>query len=197
MIIGLTGSIASGKSTVAKMLESYHLPIVDADLVARKVVEPGTETLQKIAAAFGQDVIKEDGTMDREKVGAIIFHDPTQRKVLNDIIHPAIRAEMLRQRDEHIASGVANVVMDIPLLFESKLQHFVEKILVVTVSPEVQLERLMKRNDLSEEEAQKRIASQLPLSEKEAGADATIYNNGTIEQSREQLQHILNNWNVL
>ena len=197
MIIGLTGSIASGKSTVAKMLESYHLPIVDADLVARKVVEPGTETLQKIADAFGQDVIKEDGTMDREKVGSIIFHDPTQRKVLNDIIHPAIRTEMLRQRDEHIENGTAHVVMDIPLLFESKLQHFVDKILVVSVKEDVQLERLMKRNNLSEEEARARIASQLPMSVKEQGADAVIYNNSTQESTAQQLQKILQGWAVI
>ena len=105
MIIGLTGSIASGKSTVAGMLAGYGLPIVDADLVARIVVEPGTLTLTKIAEAFGTDVIAEDGTMDRAKVGSIIFHDVEKRKMLNDIIHPAIRAEMLRQRDEHVASG--------------------------------------------------------------------------------------------
>ena len=197
MIIGLTGSIASGKSTVAKMLESYHLPIVDADLVARQVVEPGTETLQKIAGAFGQDVIKEDGTMDREKVGAIIFHDPSQRKVLNDIIHPAIRAEMLRQRDEYIVRGAEHVVMDIPLLFESKLQHFVDKILVVSVTEDIQLARLMARNQLDEKEARARIASQLPMSVKEQGADAVIYNNTNIEATANQLQTILKGWAVI
>ena len=197
MIIGLTGSIASGKSTVAKMLEGYHLPIVDADLVARQVVEPGTETLQKIADAFGQDVIKEDGTMNREKVGSIIFHDPSQRKVLNDIIHPAIRTEMLRQRDEHIARGADHVVMDIPLLFESKLQHFVDKILVVSVTEEIQQARLMARNQLDEKEARARIASQLPMSVKEQGADAVIYNNTDIEETANQLQTILKNWDVI
>ena len=197
MIIGLTGSIASGKSTVAKMLEGYHLPIVDADLVARQVVEPGKEKKKKIADAFGRDVIKEDGTMDREKVGAIIFHDPSQRKVLNDIIHPAIRAEMLRQRDEYIARGANHVVMDIPLLFESKLQHFVDKILVVSVTEDIQLERLMARNQLDEKEARARIASQLPMSVKEQGADAVIYNNTDIEATANQLQIILKDWDVI
>lgn len=197
MIIGLTGSIASGKSTVAKMLEGYYLPIVDADLVARQVVEPGTETLQKIAKAFGQTVIKEDGTMDREKVGTIIFHDPSQRKVLNDIIHPAIRSEMLRQREEYIANGAEHVVMDIPLLFESKLQHFVDKILVISVTEEIQLERLMARNQLDEKEARARIASQLPMSVKEQGADAVIYNNTTEESTAQQLQKILQDWAVI
>lgn len=105
MIIGLTGSIASGKSTVAKMIESYGLPIVDADVVARKVVEPGTPTLKKIAEAFGPEVIAQDGSMDRAKVGSMIFHNEEMRKTLNGIIHPAIREEMLRQRDEFISFG--------------------------------------------------------------------------------------------
>jgi len=196
MIIGLTGSIASGKSTIAKMLADYGLPIVDADLVARQVVEPGSETLAKIAEAFGSDVIKEDGTMDREKVGAIIFHDPEQRTVLNGIIHPAIREEMLRQRDEHLANGAEVVVMDIPLLFESKLLHFGEKILVVAVSEDVQLERLMKRNGLDEVDAVARIKSQLPMQVKIDGADAVIYNDGTIEESEQQLKKILASWGI-
>lgn len=197
MIIGLTGSIASGKSTVAKMLEAYKLPIVDADLVARQVVEPGTDTLQQIAEAFGLEVIAADGAMDRAKVGAIIFHDEEKRAMLNGIIHPAIRAEMLRQRDEHVAKGEQTVIMDIPLLFESKLQHFVEKILVVTVSEENQLERLMKRNGLSLEEARARIATQIPVAEKEALADAVIFNNGTLEETAEQLERILKQWQVI
>lgn len=197
MIIGLTGSIASGKSTIAGMLASFGLPIVDADLVARQVVEPGSDTLTKIAEAFGQEVISADGSMDREKVGAIIFHNPDQRAVLNSIIHPAIRAEMLRQRDEHLARGAEVVVMDIPLLFESKLQHFVEKILVVAVSEHVQLERLMKRNMLDEVDAVARIKSQLPMREKIDGADAVVYNDGTVEESEQQLKEILASWGVL
>ena len=197
MIIGLTGSIANGKSTIAEMLDSYGLPIVDADKVARQVVEPGSETLKKIAEAFGTDVIATDGSMDRAKVGSIIFHDESQRTVLNNIIHPAIRAEMLRQRDEYIANGAPHVVMDIPLLFESKLQHFVEKILVVSVSEEVQLARLMTRNQLTEQEARARIATQIPVVEKEAGADAVIDNNGSIEQSAKQLEKILREWHII
>ncbi|MEK9199086.1 dephospho-CoA kinase [Ureibacillus sp. 179-F W5.1 NHS] len=197
MIIGLTGSIASGKSTVAKMLKDYGLPIVDADLVARVVVEPGTPTLQKIVEAFGEVALTEDGAMNRQKIGEMIFNDEEQRKRLNRIIHPAIRQEMLRQRDEHIAKGAQTVIMDIPLLFESKLQHFVDKILVVSVTEDTQLKRLMERNQLSEQEATARISSQLPLSVKEQGADAVINNNGTIEETAEQLQRILRNWEVI
>jgi len=197
VIIGLTGSIASGKSTVAKMIESYGLPIVDADVVARQVVEPGTLTLKKIAEAFGPEVIAQDGSMDRVKVGSMIFHNEEMRKTLNSIIHPAIREEMLRQRDEFISFGEKNIFMDIPLLFESKLEHFVEKIIVVSVKKEVQLQRLMERNGFSEEEASARIATQIPVKEKEQLADAVIHNNGTLEDTAIQLQNILYEWNVL
>lgn len=197
MIIGLTGSIASGKSTVSNMLKEYGLPIVDADVVARLVVEPGSETLKRIVEAFGEEVLTETGELNRQKLGSIIFNDEEKRQTLNGIIHPAIRKEMLRQRDEYIANGEKTVIMDIPLLFESKLQHFVDKILVVTVSEDIQLERLMKRNQLTAEDAKARIRSQLPLAVKEQGADAVINNNGTIEETRKQLEHILKEWGVL
>lgn len=197
MIIGLTGSIASGKSTVAKMMTALGLPIVDADIVARDVVEPGTETLALIAKNFGDDILLEDGTLNRSKLGDIIFHEPAKRKILNDIMHPAIRQEMLRQRDAYVEAGQKDVVMDIPLLFESKLQHFVERILVVSVSEEVQLRRLMERNQLSKEDALARMHSQLPMSVKEKSAHAVIYNNENLQQTEEQLLKILTHWGVL
>lgn len=197
MIIGLTGSIASGKSTVAKMMKDLGLPIVDADVVARDVVEPGTETLKMIVHQFGEEILLEDGHLNRPKLADIIFHEPAKRKLLNDIMHPAIRAEMLRQRDAYLAAGEKHVVMDIPLLFESKLQHFVERILVVSVKEDVQLRRLMERNGLSKEDALARIRSQLPVSVKEKGAHAVIYNNEKIEQTEEQLKKILAYWEVI
>lgn len=197
MIIGLTGSIASGKSTVAKMLEKYRFPIVDADQVARLVVEPGEPALTEIVAAFGEEILLEDGSLNRKKLGNLIFHDPSKRAILNGIIHPAIRKEMLRQRDEWLNNGAEVVIMDIPLLFESKLQHFVEKILVVSLSEEKQLERLMERNQLNEEEARARISSQLPLTVKEEGADAVIYNESTLEKTEQQLNYILKEWGLV
>lgn len=194
MIIGLTGSIASGKSTVSEMLKNLGYPIVDADLAARLVVKPGSETLSQIAQAFGPEVIQEDGTMDRAKVGEIIFNDPASRKILNEIIHPAIRQEMLRQRQEFLAQGFKTIIMDIPLLFESRLQHFVDKILVVSVTEENQFNRLVERNGFTEQEARARISSQLPMSVKEDGADAVIYNNGTLDETKGQLNRILDTW---
>lgn len=194
MIIGLTGSIASGKSTVSEMLKNSGYPIIDADLVARQVVEPGSDTLEQIEQAFGPEVIRVDGTMDRPKVGEIIFNDPAKRKVLNDIIHPAIRQEMLRQRHEYMTEGYKTIIMDIPLLFESRLQHLVDKILVVSVTEENQFRRLVERNGFTEKEARARISSQLPMSVKEDGADAVIYNNGTLDETKWQLNRILDNW---
>lgn len=197
MIIGLTGSIASGKSTVANILKEYRLPIVDADLIARQVVEKGAPTLQKIVEAFGEDILTEEGEMDRKKVGELIFNNEEKRNILNSIIHPAIRAEMLRQRDEHVANGEKAVIMDIPLLFESKLQHFVEKIMVVTVDEDVQLKRLMERNGFTEQEAMARIKSQMPVKDKESQADVVIYNNGTVEETKKQVEIALKNWGIL
>lgn len=194
MIIGLTGSIASGKSTVANMLKEMGFPIIDADLVARIVVEKGTATLETIKETFGTEVIHEDGALNREGLGEIIFSNPSKRKQLNDIMHPAIRAEMLAQKEHLIHQGHPVIIMDIPLLFESRLQSFVDKILVVTVTEQKQLERLMSRNGFTQEEAKLRIQSQLPLSVKEEGADAVIYNNGTIEETKQQLIKVLAIW---
>lgn len=197
MIIGLTGSIASGKSTVSAMLKQKGFPIVDADEIARLVVEPGTEVMKEIQQTFGDTIVKKDGSLNREKLGERIFNDKTEREKLNAIIHPAIRAEMQRQKDEWIAGGANTVIMDIPLLFEGGSQHTVEKIIVVSVTPEIQKQRLMSRNGLTEEEALTRIASQLPVKQKEAGADAVIFNNGTVDESEQQLNDILIQWNVI
>lgn len=194
MIIGLTGSIASGKSTVANMLKEMGFPIIDADLVARIVVEKGTATLETIKETFGTEVIHKDGSLNREVLGEIIFSNPSKRKRLNDIMHPAIRAEMLAQKERLVQQGYPVIIMDIPLLFESRLQSFVDKVLVVTVTEQTQLERLMSRNGFTQEEAKLRIQSQLPLSVKEKGADAVIYNNGTIEETKQQLIKVLTTW---
>jgi len=196
MNIGLTGSIASGKSTVSKMLKEKGFPIVDADEIARLVVEPGTSVIEEISRVFGEDVLHDDGSLNRERLGSIIFSQQSERDKLNAIIHPAIRSEMLKQREQWHSVGEKVVVLDIPLLFESKLEHFVDKIIVVSVTPEIQKERLIIRNNLSELEASNRIESQLPVKLKEAGADAVIYNNGSIEETEAQLDLILLEWKL-
>lgn len=196
MIIGLTGSIASGKSTVSNMLKEKGYPIVDADEIARLVVKPGNPTLLEIQQQFGSEFIREDGSLNRERLGEWIFTHPAEREKLNGIIHPAIRKEMIRQKEKWITEGASTIIMDIPLLFESKLESFVEKILVVSVTPEVQLRRLMERNVLSEEEAKKRILSQIPVADKEKRADAVIHNNSTIEETKCQLNALIEEWKI-
>jgi dephospho-CoA kinase len=197
LVIGLTGSIASGKSTVSSMLKELHLPIIDADQIARDVVEPGEDTLKEIVSAFGEDILYPDGTLNRKKLGSIIFSNNEKRKMLNSIVHPAVRKRMLEQKETYLKDGESCVVMDIPLLFESKLTHMVDKILVVFVDEHVQLERLMERDNSTKEEASERIQSQIPVKEKVKQADAIIDNNGTKEESYKQLRDILEKWQVL
>lgn len=197
LVIGLTGSIGTGKSTVAKMFKQLGIPVIDADEIARLVVEPGKEAYEKIVETFGEDILQKDRTLDRKKLGAIVFNDEEKRKQLNGIVHPAIRKEMLRQRDEYLEQHAPCVVLDIPLLYESKLEHFVDKVIVVKTSPEVQLERILARDDLSKEEALKRINAQIDVAKKAEWADAVIDNDGTIEETERQLKDILTRWHIL
>lgn len=194
LIIGLTGSIGTGKSTVSHMFKEEGIPVVDADVIAREVVEPDREAYRGIIDAFGSEVIHADGRLNRKALGAIVFSDDAKRRQLNAIIHPAIRAEMLRQRDALVATGVRFVVLDIPLLFESKLRGFVEKVIVVAVDPAIQLGRLMTRDGSTADEANLRIKAQIPIDEKAKLADAVIDNNGSLENTRSQLDEILSGW---
>ena len=197
LIIGLTGSIASGKSTISAMFADLNIPVVDADEISREVVKPGQKAYKKIVQTFGEDMLQPDKMIDRKKLGSIVFTDETKRKQLNHIVHPTVREEMLAQRDGYVTSGASCVVLDIPLLFESKLTNFVGKILVVSVDEKVQLDRLMSRDKSGETEARQRIQSQIPIREKAALADAVINNNGTKQESYEQLEQILKRWKVL
>ncbi len=196
IVIGLTGGIASGKSTVAAMLRDFHIPIIDADIIAREVVEPGKEAYKGIVDAFGQEILQTNGEIDRQKLGSIIFHNEDKRLLLNRIVHPAIRMEMNRQKEIYIEQGEKAIVLDIPLLFESKLTSLVHKVLLVYVDEEVQLRRLMQRNHLTEEEARARVASQMPLRQKITLADEVINNNGTIEHTKTQLVSIFEKWSL-
>ncbi|HZG60789.1 MAG TPA: dephospho-CoA kinase [Anoxybacillus sp.] len=197
LIIGLTGGIASGKSTVARMLLELGIPVIDADQIAREVVEIGEEAYLQIVEKFGEEILQDDKTIDRAKLGAIVFNDEEKRKLLNSIVHPAVRKKMLEQKERYVKKGEKTIVLDIPLLFESNLTHLVDKIVVVYVDEHTQLERLMARNGFSKEEAKARIKAQMPLKEKVAKADAVINNNGTIEQTKKQLLNILKQWDVL
>jgi dephospho-CoA kinase len=195
--IGLTGGIASGKSTVSSMLKELGFPVIDADQIAREVVKPGEEAYKSIVETFGRDILLENGEINRPKLGSIIFHDQEKRALLNKIVHPFVRRRMNEQKKALFEKGEKAVIMDIPLLFESKLTHMVDKTILVYVDADVQLKRLMRRNGLTEKEAQARISSQMPLFQKVPLADAVINNNGTIEETRKQLIHLLSYWQLL
>ncbi|WP_428828551.1 MULTISPECIES: dephospho-CoA kinase [Bacillus] len=194
LVIGLTGGIASGKSTVSQMIKEKGIRVVDADIIAKEAVSKGSAALHQIVQTFGEEVLLPNGELNRQQLGAIIFSDEEKRKQLNAIVHPEVRKEMLEQRDEGVSNNEAFVVLDIPLLFESKLEGLVDRIIVVYTTPELQLSRLMNRNDLSEEEALNRIHSQQSLEEKCQKADRVIENTKDLAFMRKQLENILNEW---
>ena len=195
MILGLTGNIASGKSTIAAELRKRGAVIIDADQLARQVVEPGSPTLEKIAEVFGSQVLTIAGGLDRDLLGRLIFADESKRNQLNAIIHPAIAAladaqmrELAGRRD------VPLLVYEAPLLYEVGADARVDRVLLIRVNPQVQLQRLMSRNGFSEAEARQRIASQMDQAEKERRADFVIDNSGSLEQTLEQVDQFWSRW---
>ncbi|WP_217596312.1 dephospho-CoA kinase [Cohnella sp. GbtcB17] len=188
MNIGLTGGIATGKSTVARMLVARGAALVDADRIAREIVEPGQASLARIAERFGDRVIQADGTLDRRLLGTIVFADADERKALEAITHPAIR-ELMRERIAALEAERPDrlVVADIPLLYESGLQHLYEGVMVAYVPREVQRARLIGRDGLSPEEADKRIEAQMDIEEKRRLADYVIDNSGSLADTEAQL----------
>lgn len=192
-VIGLTGGIASGKSTVAKYLADNGFIIVDADIASRKAVEAGSSGLEEIRTVFGDGVIQEDGTLNRKALGEIIFQDKYQREKLNAIVHPRVRDIMEAEKEAGLALDKP-VVMDIPLLFENRLESTVDEVWVVYVPKEVQIERLMARNQLSLKEAESRVSSQLSIEEKKQKADKVIDNSGSLQSLYQQLELLIQSY---
>jgi dephospho-CoA kinase len=187
-IIGLTGGIASGKSTVADMLRAHGVVVIDADQLARDVVDRGTPGLARIVDAFGANVVDETGALDRKKLGNIIFADEAQRKVLNGIVHPLVAERFQEQTSALDAKGVERVVYEVPLLFENGLDRFMHASILVAVPVDVQIARLMARDGINRADAEARIASQMPLEEKRARATAVIENGGSRDDTRAALE---------
>ncbi|WP_270571678.1 dephospho-CoA kinase [Bacillus glycinifermentans] len=194
LVIGLTGGIASGKSTVAHMFQKRGITVVDADVIAKEAVEKGMPAYRKIAETFGAGVLLDNGGIDRKKLGELVFQNEDKRMQLNAIVHPEVRKTMIKERDKAIQAKERFVVLDIPLLYESGLEHLTDKVLVVWVPKELQLERLMERNSLSEKEALNRIHAQLSLDEKKKKADALIDNSGSLKDTETQLHQLLDTW---
>ncbi|SLK22594.1 MULTISPECIES: dephospho-CoA kinase [unclassified Paenibacillus] len=188
MNIGLTGGIATGKSSVSAFLASKGALLIDADVIAREVMLPGHPVLAAAVQRFGQAILNEDGTLDRKKLGSIVFQNPEERKALEAITHPAIRKEM-RERAAlyELEHSDKLVVSDIPLLYESGLEDGFEEVMVVYVPRSVQLERLMSRDGMTAEQADARIDVQMDIEDKKQRADVVIDNSGLWSETEQQL----------
>ena len=189
-IIGITGGIASGKSTVTEFLRQQGYQVIDADQVVHELQEPGGRLYQALLSAFGSAILREDGRLDRPKLGAMIFGNPQLLEQSSQIQNQIIREELAGRRDL-LAETEDIFFMDLPLLFELQYEDWSDQIWLVDVTEETQLSRLMSRNALSQEEAEKRIAAQLSLREKRKRADVLIDNNGSLEATRQQIRDAL------
>ena len=189
-IIGITGGIASGKTTVAQLLMEWGIPVADADVLAREAVRPGTKALRQICDRYGVSILDDLGQLDRQKLGEIVFERPEERRWLEKKIHPFVRLQLelfITQLPEQSTAAIV-----VPLLFESGMTDLVTEIWTVTCSPKQQLDRLMHRNHLSVDRAQARIDSQWPLSEKASRSHVEIDNSGALSDTYRQAIHALN-----
>ncbi len=197
-LLGLSGGIGSGKSTVARMLAARGATVIDADAIVHELQAPGEPLVDELARAFGPEILDANGHLDRAALGAIVFGDEAARKRLNDLVHPKVGAEFGRRLHEATERGDALVVLDIPLLFEGRKAGSkgsaglpFDATLLVWVDVETQIERTMKRDDCTREAAQARIDAQMPLAEKRAMADHVIDNDGPLEETERQVDALL------
>lgn len=186
-ILGLTGGIATGKSSVSRYFLQKGFPVVDADTGARKVVERDTEGWRRIRETFGKEVFHEDGTLDRKRLGAVVFTDSSKRQLLDSLLRDLIRNWMEQETKHYQKEHPALIVWDIPLLYEAQYEEACDAVMVVYVPEEIQRERLIKRNGFTKEEAENRINSQWPMEDKKKKADILIDNSGTLEATYQQI----------
>ncbi|HAR4599248.1 TPA: dephospho-CoA kinase [Staphylococcus aureus] len=189
-VIGLTGGIASGKSTVSELLSVFGFKLVDADKAAREAVKKGSKGLAQVREVFGDEAIDENGEMNRRYMGDLVFNHPEKRLELNAIIHPIVRDIMEEEKQEYLKQGY-NVIMDIPLLFENELENTVDEVWVVYTSESIQMDRLMQRNNLSLEDAKARVYSQISIDKKSRMADHVIDNLGDKLELKQNLERLL------
>jgi len=190
-LIGLTGGIASGKSTVAKILTQLGAAIVDADQLSREVVAPGHDGWKEIVATFGSEVLQADQTLDRQKLRTIIFNNPDARKQLEAIIHPRVRALAEQRIREHSDAGFALIVYEVPLLFEGKIHEWLRPVILVACNVDIQRQRLQQRDAIDATAAQKIIDAQMSLEEKRRLADYVIENDGNLADLEAQVRAVL------
>ena len=185
----LTGGIATGKSYCLSRFSALGVPVIDADLLAREAVAPGSPGLSAVAERFGVHLIQPDGTLDRPALGAIVFSDSIARTALEAIIHPEVRRR-IREWFAQLPRGIPLAIADIPLLFETGQEHDFDRVIVAVCEPGEQLRRLMARDQLSAEDARKRLAAQWPTEEKVARADYVVRTDGTHEETDAQIQNV-------
>ncbi|QNQ83988.1 dephospho-CoA kinase [Lactobacillus sp. PV037] len=189
--LGLTGGIATGKSTVDKLFREKKIPIIDADKIAHQLMLPNEKNYNEIVKNFGNKVLASDLTIDRKKLGEIVFSDKIKLTLLNDITHPNIITEIKNQMAQLEKREEPLVVLDIPLLFEEKLEYLCEGVLLISAPKQLQLQRLMARNNLSQSQANQRIISQMPLVEKKKLADYVIENDQDLGVLKDKVIAIL------
>jgi dephospho-CoA kinase len=190
-LVGLTGGIASGKSTVASILRRLGAAIVNADELAREVVEPEQDAWKEIIETFGHDILRADKTLDRKKLRTLVFDRPEARKKLEAIIHPRVRALAERRINALKAAGSPVIVYEVPLLFEGQIHLWLRPVILVACDVRTQKKRLLERDQLTESEAEKHIASQMSLEEKRKLADYVIENNGSLADLEQQVRSVL------
>ena len=195
-IVGVTGGIATGKTTATQYLQTtYGCVVLDADQLARQAVLPGSEALDLIVRRYGLTMLQPDGTLDRARLGRLVFEQPRERQWLEGVIHPWVRdrfqrgIQEWRDHDDHTPQ-YPQLILSIPLLFEANLEYLVDTIWVIACSPEMQLQRLMERDRLPYTEAQQRISAQLPIREKCDRSDRVIHNNGSIEHLHQEIDQV-------
>ncbi|XVE88430.1 hypothetical protein DITRI_Ditri19aG0069100 [Diplodiscus trichospermus] len=190
-IVGLTGGIASGKSTVSSMFKYNHIPVVDADIIARDVLKKGTGGYKRVVAAFGPDILQDDGQVDRLKLGRIVFSDASKRQILNRLLAPYISSGIFLEILKLWIKGHNVIVLDVPLLFEAKMDKWTKPIVIVWVDPDTQLQRLIERDNSTEEDARNRINAQMSLDLKRSQADIVMDNTGSLEDLQERFREVL------
>jgi len=191
-IIGLTGGIGTGKSTVSRFLKEQNFAIVDADLISRQVVEPGMPLLKELEDAFGSEIINDDGSLNRKGLAAIVFNDVEQRKLMDSIMHKEILAEMRRVMEDYQQQNIhQGIIIDAPLLFEIGLEKWCDQVWLVTADMDVRIQRVCVRDNAKPEEVEARIRNQMSDDEKRRLSDDILDNSGTLEDLHKQISDLL------
>jgi dephospho-CoA kinase len=189
-VIGLTGGIGTGKSTVARMLAQLGAAILDADAIGKSVVEEDPEVLHELQQEFGQDIVDDDGRLKRQELGHRIFGDLQKVERLNRIVHPHLIARLKQEEEKALRSGAPLVVVDAALIYEADLEEHFSHIVVVTASLPQRLERVRKRDEFTDEQIMQRIQSQIPIEEKEKHADTVLRNDGSVEELEKSVHEL-------